>query len=48
MFPHYCGNVFHDLIVNAVMLLVSYPDWMPFSVAIHHLANKVKRRHDHN
>lgn len=26
---HYCGNVFHDLAYNALVVLNVFPEWVP-------------------
>jgi hypothetical protein len=46
MIPHFCGNPFHDIIHNAVVLMSMAPDWLPSIRAWAQL--RLARRHQHS
>jgi len=31
---HICGDIFHDIIVNGLVVLAFYPIWLPFGIKI--------------
>lgn len=31
---HFCGDWFHDIFVNAFVLVAFYPEWLPFGAVI--------------
>lgn len=43
MFPHFCGNWMHDLVHNALVLLLMAPEWVPFGLQ---LKSWAKENHD--
>lgn len=47
---HFCGDIFHDVFVNAILLFAFYPQWLPFATSIRgwyerHLS--AQHPHDH-